>query len=92
MNNQDFILFSLSAQPPRVDLVFAVDRSSSVGNTYLELSLHVIRKLLDHFSISSSTTRVSFMTYASKVNTEFKFTSHHNRECLYLTLKKVKIR
>lgn len=70
---------ALSSRPPSFDVVFVVDNSHP---DFLRLSKQVITSLLDYFSISPSTTRVSLFTISDEVTLKFHFKSFVNRECV----------
>ncbi|KAK3545348.1 hypothetical protein QTP70_004069 [Hemibagrus guttatus] len=50
----------------RLELVFLVDESSSVGATNFRSELHFIRKMLSDFPVASEATRVALITFSSK--------------------------
>lgn len=50
----------------RLELVFLVDESSSVGATNFRSELHFIRKMLSDFPVAPEATRVALITFSSK--------------------------
>lgn len=52
----------------RLELVFLVDESSSVGHANFRSELKFVRKLLSDFPVVSTATRVAIVTFASKSN------------------------
>ncbi|GAA6094258.1 sushi, von Willebrand factor type A, EGF and pentraxin domain-containing protein 1 isoform X1 [Tachysurus ichikawai] len=50
----------------RLELVFLVDESSSVGATNFRNELHFVRKMLSDFPVASEATRVALITFSSK--------------------------
>lgn len=50
----------------RLDLVFLVDESSSVGPTNFRSELRFVRKLLSDFPVAPEDTRVALVTFSSK--------------------------
>ncbi|XP_065067352.1 uncharacterized protein LOC135692930 [Rhopilema esculentum] len=73
----------------KVDLLFVLDRSGSIGQNNFKYALDFIASLVKHFSISPSTTRVALISYATTVKVEFNFKEHLNKECLLKALKDV---
>lgn len=52
----------------RLDLVFLVDESSSVGATNFLSELRFIRKMLSDFPVAPENTRVALVTFSSKTH------------------------
>ena len=76
--------------PGKVDLLFVLDRSGSIGLSNFKQAILFIKALLKYFSISAGTTRVALISYSTHVMTDFQFNSYQNRECVYTALDKVK--
>ncbi|KAJ8262626.1 hypothetical protein GJAV_G00168500 [Gymnothorax javanicus] len=58
----------LRERSARLDLVFLVDESSSVGATNFLSELRFVRKLLSDFPVVPSATRVALVTFSSKTH------------------------
>lgn len=50
----------------RLEVVFLVDESSSVGATNFRSELHFVRKMLSDFPVAPEATRVALVTFSSK--------------------------
>uniref|UniRef100_A0A8B9JCB5 Sushi, von Willebrand factor type A, EGF and pentraxin domain-containing protein 1 n=1 Tax=Astyanax mexicanus TaxID=7994 RepID=A0A8B9JCB5_ASTMX len=50
----------------RLDLIFLLDESSSVGASNFRSELHFVRKLLSDFPVAPEATRVALVTFSSK--------------------------
>lgn len=50
----------------RLELVFLVDESSSVGASNFRSELHFVRKMLSDFPVAPEATRVALITFSSK--------------------------
>ena len=74
----------------KIDLLFILDRSGSIGKNNFKYAINFIAGLVKHFSISPSTTKVALISYATTVKVEFNFAKHLNKECLIEALKQVK--
>lgn len=74
----------------RLELVFLVDESSSVGQTNFLNELKFVRKLLSDFPVVSTATRVAIVTFSSKNNVvarvDYISTSRaHQHKCALLS-------
>ncbi|XP_064199795.1 sushi, von Willebrand factor type A, EGF and pentraxin domain-containing protein 1 isoform X2 [Anguilla rostrata] len=58
----------LRERSARLDLVFLVDESSSVGAANFQSELRFVRKLLSDFPVVPSATRVALVTFSSKTH------------------------
>ncbi|XP_035375850.1 sushi, von Willebrand factor type A, EGF and pentraxin domain-containing protein 1 isoform X3 [Electrophorus electricus] len=56
----------LRERADRLDLVFLVDESSSVGAANFRSELHFVRKMLSDFPVAPEATRVALVTFSSK--------------------------
>lgn len=52
----------------RLELVFLVDESSSVGAANFRSELHFVRKMLSDFPVAPEATRVALITFSSKTH------------------------
>ena len=55
----------------KVELVFLIDNSASVGAEDFQNELKFVRKLLADFTVDQNTTRVAVVTFSSKGKVEF---------------------
>ncbi|KAJ8268858.1 hypothetical protein COCON_G00114650 [Conger conger] len=58
----------LREKSARLDLVFLVDESSSVGSVNFLSELRFVRKLLSDFPVAPAATRVALVTFSSKTH------------------------
>ena len=66
----------LSVCQTNLDLLFLLDESGSVGSTNHQLSLEFIESVVGFYDISTNSTRVATISFASGVTTEFDFDDH----------------
>ncbi len=89
-NNTSSSSFTFPAYPRRSDLAIALDVSSSISTTTFSSTIAFIKQHLYSKSISSGTTRVGLITFASKAYLKFSFEKYVNREGLYKRLEKLR--
>ena len=69
----------ISACHNKVDLVFLVDSSGSVGSTNFNKVKNFVASSLNKFHIGNRSTLVSVVTFSSKTHEEFKLNSFHHK-------------
>lgn len=74
--------------PPPIDLLFVVDESACIGKLDYVMSMRLLKKFLDFFSVSPGTTRVGLITFSSQVKTHFTFDTYTNRMGIQLSILK----
>lgn len=78
-----------STENRKVDLVFLVDSSASVGSVHFQDEIKFVRKLLADFTVDINTTRVAVVTFSSKDKVvrqvdHFSHPRHDNHKCSLL--------
>lgn len=58
-------LMAIKVGNKKVDLIFLIDASSSVGEENFKSEIKFVRKLLSDFPVSYNTTRVAIVTFSS---------------------------
>ena len=76
------IFFFFLAAQPKLDLVFVMDRSGSVGSKNFKLEKTFVESLIEYFDIFPTKNRVAVVTYASSRKLEFNFNKYINKDCL----------
>ncbi len=85
------ILFILAPpKKPKLDLVFVMDKSGSIGITNFKLEKVFVENLIEYFDIFPTKTRVAIVTYSTSVRLEFNFNKYINKECLRKGIKNTK--
>eukprot|EP00058_Branchiostoma_floridae_P013393 XP_002598881.1 hypothetical protein BRAFLDRAFT_90093 [Branchiostoma floridae] len=67
-----------------VDIIFALDRSGSVGSSNYNKIIDFVKAVLSHFSVSPTTTRVAVVSFGTDAKVEFdllRWTSNNNNKC-----------
>ena len=71
---------AFAGHPPKIDLVIALDESSSVGQHNFEIMKSFIEDLTSHFVVSYSATRVAIVTWSTQTTLQFDFNEYINHE------------
>ena len=71
---------------PKVELIFILDSSSSVGRENFRKVRRFVSKLVQEFSVNPSATQVSVVSYAAKPRLDVPLSGYVNKEC---TIKKI---
>ncbi|CAB3984903.1 tyrosinase-like isoform X2 [Paramuricea clavata] len=66
----------------KIDMVFVMDRSGSIGRRNFNLEKQFVANLIEYFPIFPARTRVAIVTYSTLVKLEFNFNKYINKECL----------
>ena len=66
--------------PNQIDLVIALDESGSVGRSNFNTMKAFIKRIVSHFVVSYSATRVALVTWSTSVTLEFDFDEHVNND------------
>ena len=74
------LLFSVSS--PKLDLVFVMDRSGSIGSKDFDLEKTFVESLIEYFDIFPAKSRVAVVTYSNFEKLEFNFNKYINKDCL----------
>ncbi|XP_035673137.1 sushi, von Willebrand factor type A, EGF and pentraxin domain-containing protein 1-like [Branchiostoma floridae] len=67
-----------------VDIIFALDRSGSVGRSNYDKIIDFVKAVLNHFSVSPTTTRVAVVSFGTSARVEFdllRSSSNDNNKC-----------
>ncbi|XP_066289682.1 von Willebrand factor-like [Branchiostoma lanceolatum] len=67
-----------------IDIIFALDRSGSVGSSNYNKIIDFVKAVLSHFSVSPTTTRVAVVSFGSTAKVDFdllRWTSNNNNKC-----------
>ncbi|XP_063433420.1 collagen alpha-1(XIV) chain-like [Mytilus trossulus] len=66
----------------QADIVFALDSSGSVGLSHFKRQIDFVKDLVDMFSIGSTRTQFSVVTFADTVNNEISLNKYQNKRRL----------
>ncbi|CAH1269098.1 SVEP1 [Branchiostoma lanceolatum] len=75
---------SLPTPNRAIDIIFALDRSGSVGSSNYNKIIDFMKAVLSHFSVAPSTTRVAVVSFGTDAKVEFdllRSTSNDNNKC-----------
>lgn len=77
-------IIKLKQKNKKIDLVFLIDSSSSVGKVNFQNEVRFVKKLLADFTVSYNHTRVAIVTFSSQGKVVRKLFSSENfrRSCL----------
>ena len=81
---------AFAGHPPKVDVVIALDSSSSIGSKNFEILKRFAEEIISHFVVSHSATRVAVVTLSTKKTLEFSFTRYINQEGVKAGIKKIR--
>ena len=74
----------------KIDVVFVMDKSGSIGTSNFNLEKQFVANLIEYFPIFPARTRMAIVTYSTSVKLEFNFNKNLNKECLRKALPKVR--
>ena len=74
----------------RVDLGFLIDATSS-ARRYLRRVVQFVRETVRRFTISSSTTRIGVVTYASRARRIIGLSRAYSRRRIYSAIRRIRI-
>ncbi|CAG2220946.1 COL12A [Mytilus edulis] len=66
----------------QADIVFALDSSGSVGFSHFKKQIDFVKDLVDRFSIGSTRTQFSVVTFSDTVNNEISLNKYQNKRRL----------
>ena len=79
-----------TASSEKLDLVFVLDRSGSIGSEDFKLEKTFVESLIEKFDIFPDKSRVAVVTYSDSEKLEFDFNKYINKECLRNGIKDIR--
>ena len=81
---------AFAGHPSKIDLVIALDESSSVGLQSFEIMKKFVQDITSHFVVSYSATRVAIVTWSTQTTLEFDSNKYINNEGVKKGIMKIR--
>ncbi|CAG2199900.1 COL12A [Mytilus edulis] len=76
----------------KADIVFALDSSRSVGFSNFKKQIDFVKDFVNRFSIGSTRTQISVVTFSDTVNNEFSLNEYQNKHRLINAINNIPYR